>query len=97
MIWTRRGEPIQDREVPLSLSNFQDSDGRWVDDDQWPTIEAVLVCTNTSCSFAGHEVLAPLSENVDGRYCSRCGVCGEETARFHPVRVENPNMQPVSA
>jgi hypothetical protein len=82
-IWNRRGEPIVDRERPLPLSKFQDNDGHWLDADRWPSIGAILVCTNDQCSFAGQEIPAQLGENVDGRYISRCGVCGCETSRYH--------------
>lgn len=80
------GEPIEDRtgDNLLPLSAFQDGDGNWRED--WPTIPAFLVCVNEGgCTFAGEATLATLAENVDGRYRSSCGVCGEQTARFHPA------------
>lgn len=80
------GDPIEHRtgDNLLPLSTFQDEEGNWRED--WPMIPAVLVCTNEgACSFAGVEIVATLAENVDGRYRSSCGVCGQETARFHTI------------
>lgn len=80
-----RGEPILDRteENLLPESAFKDEYGNWRED--WPMIQAILVCVNDNCRFRGEEILAYLAENVDGRYRSSCGICSEVTAKFYPV------------
>ena len=55
---------------------FKDSDGDWLEAEQWPSVAVTLVCRIAECPANGEEVPAIVGENVDGVYRAGCGACG---------------------
>lgn len=61
--------------TPEWLARFQDEYGNWREED-WPMIQAIMICRTNECPRNGIQQVITLAENVDGVFRAGCGPCG---------------------
>lgn len=64
--------------------------GDWLEPEEWPGVDAVLVCRTVGCPAEGEQVQARVGENVDGVFRAGCGGCQQEITELWVDEAHTP-------